>query len=48
MIRPGERKCARPHGDHSSSEEDVVRMDHDPGARIEVRDGELVLGPRES
>jgi uncharacterized protein YcfJ len=24
-------------------EEDVVRMDHDPGERIPVKDGELVL-----
>jgi uncharacterized protein YcfJ len=24
-------------------EEDVVRMDHDPGDRIPVKDGELVL-----
>ena len=31
-----------------NGKEDVVRMDHDPGSRIEVRDGEIVLEPRKS
>jgi uncharacterized protein YcfJ len=31
-----------------NGKEDVVRMDHDPGSRIEVRDGALVVEPRKS